>query len=221
MADSLTTEDPVPIPADPRSFSHLPERLSTIDFLEEVRLSNRYIHHRVVSTTWVKALASHMSHEFLQFVVEDTRSGRRERLLSDRQETGDWVMIPEPTTSTSSKIPWQQMTPYKRRHTLPLPLVSVTFDNPVSRPNLLAMAELLADTTNQCPEYNALREMCWWFAEAVIDSARERFDDTSVKEWRWAKFRYSFIVCNNWVRRRTLEQDAGEFETKCARDMVF
>jgi hypothetical protein len=199
---------------------HLPERLSTAEFLK-VSSSDRYSHCRVLSMTWVKALASHMSHEFVQFVVEDSRTGHRQRLLSDRQETSDWIIVPDPRMSTSSKIPWQQMTPYKRRHALPLPLVSLTFDNADTRPTLQQIAQLFASVTESCPQYSAAREMCWWYCEVAIERAEETFPDTTVKEWKWAKWRYSFILCNNWIRRRSLEKDAEEFETSCAREMLY
>lgn len=218
---STDTKPSPPEPARPGPFGHLPERLSTLDFLAHVSLAEDYSHYRVISMTWVKALASHMSHEFVQFVVEDPLTGRRDRLLSDRQETGDWIIVPEPNTSTSSKIPWQQMTPYKRRHTLPLPLVSLTFDNPRTRPTLLQIARLFAEVTESCPQYSAAREMCWWYCEIAIENAHEAFSDTTLREWKWAKWRYSFILCNNWIRRRNLERDAEDFEVSCSREMVY
>jgi hypothetical protein len=202
-------------------FASLPERLSTINFLERINDSSEYANQRVISVTWVKALASHMSHEFLQFVVEDVSTGRRGRLLSDRQETGDWILVPEPGESTSSKPSWRELSAQKRRHSLPLPLVSVMFEEPRARPTLLAMAKLLVETTNRCPEYNPLREMCWWYAEAVIDSAQMAFQGTRTREWRWAKYRYSFVLCNNWIKRKTLEKDAEEFEQYCSREFVY
>ena len=199
------------------AFSHLPERLSTQEFRNEIHASIDYGRYRVVPISWVKALASHMSHEFLQFVVEDPHTSRRDRLLSDRQETGDWVLIPPAKVSSSLGVPWQELSPYKYRHAIPLPLVSLTFDAAASRPALRAVADVLEETTERCPEYGAMREMCWWYAEAVMDTARLRFDDARVEEWAWAraKYRYSFVLCNDWVRRR-LEEDASQFEALCA-----
>lgn len=185
-------------------FSHLGYRVSASEFLGEVSAAAEYDSWRIVSVTWVKALASHMSHEFIQFVAEDTDSGRRTRLIADRQETGDWVSITpdpndpidmSPTFNGLGSGLWSKSTPYKDRHTLPLPLVSLMFDTPCSgtdpRPTLRSMAELVVDISERCTEYNPLREHCWWFSEAVLEGARTRFSSARLEEWPWHRYRYS------------------------------
>jgi hypothetical protein len=186
------------------AFAHLGYRVSASEFLNEVTTVAKYNSWRVVSVTWVKALASHMSHEFIQFIAEDTETGERTRLIADRQETGDWVSItPNPSDpmemSTTFKGLgsglWSKSTPYKDRHTLPLPLVSVNFDGPSSeldsRPTLKSMAELVVEISSRCNEYNPLREHCWWFSEAVINEIRTRYPSSSLEEWDWHQYRYS------------------------------
>lgn len=185
-------------------FAHLGYRVSATDFLREVTDDAKYDSWRIVSVTWVKALASHMSHEFIQFIAEDTATGERTRLIADRQETGDWVSItpnpndPSEMSSTFTGLGsglWSKSTPYRDRHTLPLPLVSISFGEPTlqgdSRPALRSIAELLVDITARCSEYNPLREHCWWFSEAVIEELRMQFPWAKLEEWQWHRYRYS------------------------------
>ncbi|ETN41941.1 uncharacterized protein HMPREF1541_03880 [Cyphellophora europaea CBS 101466] len=175
-----------------------------------------------------------MSHEFVQFVAEDTVTGERRRLIADRQETGDWVSItPNPndpiemstTFAGLGSGSWSKSTPYKDRHTLPLPLVSLVFQHSNSetdpRPTLRSIAELIADVSSRCQEYNPLREHCWWFSEAVIEGAQERYETGVLKEWDWAKYRYSFVVCNKWIRRKVLEKAARLFEEQCLEEFAY
>jgi hypothetical protein len=214
--------------------AHLGHRVSTTEFLGEVASDPRYADWRVVSVTWVKALASHMSHEFVQFIAEDTATGTRARLIADRQETGDWISItPEPmapfemrsTFEGLSSRPWTKATPYKDRHSLPLPLVSLVFESDHgcldTRPRLHSVADLVAGISAGCKDYNPLKEHCWWFSEAIIDAIRENFANARLEEWAWARYRYSFVVCNKWIRRRILEQAARAFETQCLQDLAY
>jgi hypothetical protein len=216
------------------AFAHLGYRVSTTEFLTEVASEKRYAGWRVVSVTWVKALASHMSHEFIQFIAEDTATGTRARLIADRQETGDWVsitpnpMAPVEMSSTFEGLgsrPWAKSTPYKDRHTLPLPLVSLVFERGEgcvdTRPRLHAVAELIAGISLQCEEYNPLKEHCWWFSEAVIDAIRENFAHARLEEWAWARYRYSFVICNKWIRRQILENAARMFESQCLENFAY
>lgn len=188
----------------------VPTRLSTTDFLREVETS-RLAKYRVISVTWVKALASHMSHEFIQFVAEDTISSRRIRFITDRQETGDWV-----TFCTEGEEPL-----YSDRHRVPLPLLSVNFSNGSTALSLtlLEMAILLAETSGK-GTYNPIREHCWWYAETVFDAIRTQ-RVTELKEWPWSKYRYSFVLFNEWVKRKTLEAHACEFEQMCRKHNIF
>lgn len=193
--------------ATENAFAHLGYRVSTSDFLEEVTASGTYDSWRVVSLTWVKALASHMSHEFVQIIAEDTLTGERTRLIADRQETGDWVSItpnpndPPEMSNTFAGLGsglWSKSTPYKDRHTLPLPLVSLVFDacsvasDP--RPTLKSMAELIFSVSKRCSEYNPLREHCWWFSETILEEARATYSHARLEEWPWAKYRYRSVM---------------------------
>ena len=217
-------------------FDHLEHRMSVAAFLASAshgigRDRDRW---RMVSITWVKALATHMSHEFVQFVVEDTRTGTRQRLLADRQETGDWVsltphgplemsdMFANMGSGMRNVTETSQATPYRDRHTLPLPLVSVVFDPREDGPTLGDFASLLASVSRRSKEYNPLREHCWWFSESVLNEVRKKWrHQARLKEWCYARYRYSFVICNRWIRRRVLETTARDFEQMCLNDLTY
>ena len=183
------------------------EQMSTKDWvhrLTESRSTCENLH--ITSITWVKALASPLSHEYIQFIVEDVVTGTRSRVLADRHEDGDWVFLG-----------WKER-PYNR-HDLPLPLMSLTYRDPHTRPSLLDMAKLLADVTARRP-YSILREMCWWYAEAVFDTAHTAFGGR-LEEWKWASYRYSFIVRASVLRRAELTADAEDFQKQNMQDMSY
>ncbi|RMZ77633.1 hypothetical protein DV738_g4324, partial [Chaetothyriales sp. CBS 135597] len=206
----------------PSLFSHLKRKVSTSAFFEEVMASpHKYGAYQVTSVSWVKALASHMSHEFIQFVIESKDTGHRMRLITDRQETGDWVITTESGIETADKFSWSTLSPYKDRHNLPLPLVSLRLNDAKERPSLAEMAGLILDISKMAPVYNPLREHCWWYSEAIFEAVRKRYSVRDIQEWPWAKYRYSFVLCNRWVKRKTLAAEAEAFEKMCMSEMIY
>ncbi|RMZ85669.1 hypothetical protein DV737_g676, partial [Chaetothyriales sp. CBS 132003] len=207
----------------PNPFSHLNRKVSTSAFFEEVTASpDTYGAYQVTSVSWVKALASHMSHEFVQFVIENKTTGHRMRLITDRQETGDWVITTESGgVEAAAKFSWSALSPYKDRHNLPLPLVSLRLNDANARPSLVEMAKLIVEISQTAPVYNPLREHCWWFSEALFEAVWKRYNVRDIQEWPWAKYRYSFVLCNSWVKRTTLAAEAEEFEKRCMNEMVY
>ena len=187
------------------------EKIPTTEWYSMLSASSpAYENCRVVSLTWVKALASPLSHEFVQFVVEDTQTGMRSRVIADRQETGDWVFV---------GWNWASNKDISDRHSLPLPLLSVTYEEPQSRPYLLSFAKVLADVTNRHP-YRVMREMCWWYAEAVLETARTKYGGR-LEEWKWAKLRYSLVVWTSILRRKKLATQAEEFRKRNSVEMSY
>ena len=152
-----------------------------------------------------------MSREFIQFIIEDAESGTRNRVVVDRHENGDWVIVGWDWTSGKS---------LSDRHSLPLPLVSSTYEDVQSRPNVSSVAKVLADVTARRPSYNIMKETCWWYAEAVFEAAHAKFGGT-LKEWKWARFRYLFVVRTNVLRRETLASQAEEFEKQNMEEMSY
>ncbi|RMZ89457.1 hypothetical protein DV736_g3324, partial [Chaetothyriales sp. CBS 134916] len=192
-------------------FSHLNRKVSTSAFFEEVTASpDKYGAYQVTSVSWVKALASHMSHEFIQFVIENKATGHRMRLITDRQETGDWVITTGSGIEAAAKFSWSALSPYKDRHNLPLPLVSLRLNDANARPSLIEIAKLIIEISHTAPVYNPLREHCWWYSEALFEAVRKRYSAHNIQEWPWAKYRYSFVLCNSWVKRKTLAAEAEE-----------
>ncbi|KPI38546.1 uncharacterized protein AB675_4167 [Cyphellophora attinorum] len=217
-----------------KAFAHLDWRVPIAAFQHEVSRENGpdYSRWKVTSVTWVKALASHMSHEFVQFVVHNVETGERCRMIADRQETGDWIRImsnpngpiemSDMFTGLASGTPASQgqRTPYTDRHMLPLPLVSVVFKSLLEAPNLRRMAHLLSEVSSRRKEYNPLREHCWWFSENVIFEA-STVPTAQLKEWPWSRWRYSFVIVNKYIRRHRLEVAARQFEEHCLREFEY
>ncbi|KIW30121.1 uncharacterized protein PV07_05894 [Cladophialophora immunda] len=166
---------------------------------------------KVNSITWIKALASPFSHEFIQFIVEDSVSGQRTRVAAGREETGDWVLV---------GWNWALGDTPSDHYNLPLPLLTVTFDDVNKRPDLRALAYVLSATTEKHPAYKFRREMCWWYAETVLEVMHEHFGG-KVKEWEWSRYRYSFIVKTSFIRRRVLTMHAELFKRQLAEEMSY
>jgi hypothetical protein len=166
---------------------------------------------QIRSITWIKALASPFSHEFIQFVVEDSVTHARTRIAAGREENGDWVLVG--WNWASGDVP-------SDHYQLPLPLLTLDFPNTSSRPSLSQLSEVLSQTTTAKPAYKMRREMCWWYAERVFEIMHERFGG-KVEEWKWARYRYSFIVRTDWIRRKVLTKCAEEFRRGLGEGMKY
>lgn len=187
-------------------------RFSTKDWLANIlEQPEAFKHLKVTSITWIKALASPFSHEFLQFIVEDSITGKRTRVAAGREETGDWVLV---------GWNWASGDTPSDHYNLPLPLLSVTFNDPQHRPDMQSLAHVLAGITERQPAYKFRREMCWWYAERVLEVMHEQFGG-KVKEWEWARYRYSFIVKTSFIRRKVLTAHAESFKKQLADGMAF
>jgi hypothetical protein len=188
------------------------KRFSTREWLNTVlETPDQFKHFKVTSITWIKALASPFSHEFIQFIVEDSTTGQRTRIAAGREENGDWVLV---------GWDWASGQTPSAHYELPLPLLSVTFDDPSTRPDMTSMAQLLSGLTEKYPAYKFRREMCWWYAEKVLEVMHEQFGG-KVKEWEWARYRYSFIVKTSFIRRKLLTKHAESFKTQLAEAMSY
>lgn len=176
------------------------EKLSTVDWLARISASPAAsAHHRLSSITWTKALGSPLSHEFTQFVIEDTRTSARSRHLTHRHvDDGDSVLL---------GFDWTLGNEPSQHHTLPLPLLSLTFND---GPNVLDFARELVEISNRKPQYSLLREMCWWYAEAVFEACHRRYGGI-IEAWDFAHLRYSFIVRTNMIKREKLVRHAEDF----------
>ncbi|KIW98840.1 uncharacterized protein Z519_00503 [Cladophialophora bantiana CBS 173.52] len=188
------------------------KRFSTKEWLETLLQDpSDFKNLKVNSITWIKALASPFSHEFIQFIVEDSVSRQQTRIAAGREETGDWVLV---------GWNWASGDTPSDHYKLPLPLLSVTFDDPNKKPDLRALAYVLSATTEKHPAYKFRREMCWWYAETVLEVMHEQFGG-KVKEWEWSRYRYSFIVKTSFIRRRALTKHAESFKRQLAEEMSY
>ncbi|KAJ9604983.1 hypothetical protein H2200_010372 [Cladophialophora chaetospira] len=210
-ADDQKSNDPTSDHGLPAVFKTF-KRFSTQRWLAEILQDpEKFKNLRVSSITWIKALASPFSHEFTQFIVEDSMSGYRTRIAAGREENGDWVLV---------GWDWASGETPSDHYKLPLPLLSVTFDDPARKPTLQALAHVLAATTEMHPAYKFRREMCWWYPETVLGITHEQFRG-KVKEWEWSRYRYSFIVKTDFIRRKILTKHAEAFKRQLAEEMSY
>ena len=195
----------------PRVFKTF-HKFSTKEWLDAARENpDQFKNLKVNNVTWIKALASPFSHEFIQFIVEDSITGKRTRIAAGREENGDWVLV---------GWDWASGNTPSDHYKLPLPLLTVQFDDPSKRPDLLTFSHVLSATTENRPAYKFRREMCWWYAETVLEVMHEQFGG-KVKEWEWARYRYSFIVKTSFIRRKALTRHAELFKKQLAEEMSF
>lgn len=186
----------------------------------------------VQSMTWIKSLSAPLSHEYLQFVLECPESRKRFRLIAERDTDGDWAYLIASSTGSNETI--AELRPYDYQHDLPLPLLSVSwFHLPLSeRPNMDHLASVLAQTSQLCPEYNVMREHCWWYAELVFEQMFAWTPNTGpgamskpttpgkpeLKHWPSALYRYSYVVLDNrWLKRSILVDRAKAFRAEMDR----
>jgi hypothetical protein len=188
------------------------KRFSTKEWLVTIQDDpEKFKNLKVNSITWIKALASPFSHEFVQYIVEDSVTGQRTRVAAGREEDGDWVLV---------GWDWASGATPSDHYKLPLPLLSVTFEDPGKKPDLRTLAHVLSATTENRPAYKFRREMCWWYAETVLEVMHEQFGG-EVKEWEWARYRYSFIVKTSFIRRKALTRHAELFKRQLAEEMSY
>lgn len=157
----------------------------------------------VASITWIKALASPLSHEYLQIIVFDKQTMKRYRITAERSERGDIMTV---------GWDWSSGQYASLHHVLPLPLLTLSYEDTAlrSRPTLTDLAHILAASSNSSA-YNLMREMCWWYAEKVFNQTISLYPNAGVKPWPFANLRYSFVVRNQWFQRRRLVSAAEEF----------
>ena len=178
------------------------------------------------SMTWVKSLSAPLSHEYLQFVIVCSESGKRYRLVTERDADGDWAyFIASSETCGTSQLSGKitQLRQYDYQHDLPLPLLSVSWSRLLhrERPTAAQLAIVLEHTSKHNPGYNVTREHCWWYAEAVFEqmfesssnklrsvgqreSACTEYGQPCLRHWPAGAYRYSYVVLGKRVMRREL-----------------
>lgn len=171
---------------------------------------------RVISMTWIKSLSAPLSHEFVQFVVECRDTHKRYRLITERDTDGDWAyFIASSSTTATNDAAIKVLRQYDYQHDLPLPLLSVSWARlPRSKqPTLIQLASTCEGTRKLWPEYNFMRQHCWWYAEklfeqmlgqspsdaSVVDSDKS---GPELKQWPGGIYRYSYIVLGKRMLRR-------------------
>jgi hypothetical protein len=190
------------------------------------------------SMTWVKSLSAPLSHEYLQFVIDCNDSGKRYRLIAERDTDGDWAYFIASSGICESSVMSNKISRlrlYDYQHDLPLPLLSVSWSRlpAQKRPTIAQLATVLAQTSQLCPEYNVMREHCWWYAEAVFEqmfaSSSNKLPPAApgpsehaqpdLKHWPAGAYRYSYILLGKrMLRRNVLIEQAKVFREEMDRD---
>lgn len=188
-------------------------RITTSEFHAMVKHNPELKELKVKTVTWVKALASPLSHEYIQFVVGNEHSAKCHRLVVERSEWGDLVTV---------GWDWSSGEYASHHHILPLPLLTLSFDQKTcpSAPTLSDFAQILSETSAH-QGYSLLREMCWWFAEKVFLRTAQEYHGGLLKSWPHANLRYSFVVRTEWITRPKLVQAAEEFRRQNIRQMRY
>jgi hypothetical protein len=161
----------------------------TRDWYKLLSSSDReYEHCQVVSLTWVKAMHSEVSHEFIQFIVEDTRNGNRTRVFSDRTNH------PEPDRVIVGRD-WGSAFNPSGQTDLPLPLRSLIFTR--TKFPVILLAKYLSMITEAQPAYHIYSTMCFWYAETVFTFTKMTVPNEQ-KEWPFARFS-SKLLCWEFI----------------------
>ena len=105
------------------------------------------------SMTWVKSLSAPLSHEYLQVVIECGESGKRYRLITERDTDGDSAYFIASSEECGPSQPSKKVTQlrqYDYQHDLPLPLISVSWSQlPYwNRPTAAHLATILEQSAN-------------------------------------------------------------------------
>lgn len=138
----------------------------------------------VRSVTHVKNLRSSVVHEYLQAIIERTDTKERTRLIAERQTGQDQVIISRWGSSKSSLSPSSHGSGSSSSGSkssssssssgggdLPLPLWSLKFNS--GSLNVVNLAQILRNTTNEGGDYNVLTgRHCYWFAATAYASVR-------------------------------------------------
>lgn len=190
----------------PHLFTAQQEECSTIEWY--IRLSSSsetYKNCRVVSMTMAKALRSPLSHEFVQFIIEDTSTGTRTRVFTDRTDSTPPDRVIVGRNWASPKNPSDQ-------DDMPMPLLSLTFTNqPFS---VMQLAALMRAITEREPKYHFYSTMCWWYAMSVFKSAQMyAAGNCEVKQWKFANYASNMVVWDGIITpREQMEMEAHAFK---------
>lgn len=220
--EEATREKPVesaPIPykqgtnSVPHLFVDKPDRISTEAWASLLTSSPAtYKDCELVSLTWAKALESDLSHEFIQFIVEDKRNGVRTRVFSDRQNN-------DMTDSVTVGWNWSGEKNPSGQKDMPLPLKSLVFDD-TNRPCVVELSILLATITARAPNYNIIR-MCFWYAQSVFESAAARWGG-QVKEWPFSRYAYRLVLWDyDFMSKFDMENSARQFKKQDIEGMSY
>lgn len=167
--------------------------------------------------THIKNLKSSVLHEFIQVIFEDKTNskGDRTRVIAERQTKQDqlifgrWSYGLKPSSKSSvgdgSGSALEAFTNFFRGSSssssssggggiLPLPLLSLTFDN--DNLSVLQLAEICLKTTEQLGTYDLITRNCYCFSAIVYEAARLKYAGV-VKDWPYASLKGKLAL---WVK---------------------
>ncbi|OCK85341.1 hypothetical protein K432DRAFT_400314 [Lepidopterella palustris CBS 459.81] len=155
-------------------FTESEEHYKTQAWYEELRKDESAYQDCFITTfTRVKNLASDYKHEYVQFIVEDRKSGDRARVYAERanEDIVDYVTVGRTEVG------------FKKWPELPLPLTSLVFPKE-KQPKVMEIAKILSSITVVGGGYNYYDHNCFWFANTAYKVVKAAFKATE-KKWSW------------------------------------
>jgi phosphotransacetylase len=147
--------------------------INTEEFFKEVLNDPTYYEkYQVNRITHVKNLLSRVTHEYLQIIVEDTETKRCTRVIAERQDDQDQVIVGRTLWYTKTLPAVVAAFTEKTGDILPLPLCTIT---PQRESKLIDLAAILYGVTRCAPNYRLLNENCYWFASWAYRALRITF----------------------------------------------
>lgn len=165
---------------------------------ESLLLANKdaYKNCVVKSITHVKDVHNTWYHEYLQILIEQTSTGARTRIIAERQQAQDQIIIGRWKWAAkslaslgciSSSSSGNSLGDTASGVDLPLPLYTIYLqDNSLG---VLDLANVLAGTTKEHRNYDFASYNCYWFAEASYWAVQKKWKYVE-KTWQYSHLRH-------------------------------
>lgn len=141
----------------------------------------------VISVTHAKNLDSRVKHEYLHLIIRHRTTNRWRRLLAERQNTQDQVII--------GFWPWVDQGG-SASSSGPVALGDLEVPNPLLMRNLRfeplnlqSVAKVLLEVHRQKPDYNFFFANCYWYSDAVFQIFKGMARGTQYTKWSWLSFK--------------------------------
>ena len=131
-------------------------------FAEFDKNSDTYKEWSVLSVNHIKDLSSKYMHEYLHFIVENTKEQLRSCMFAERDMSGDFIYV-----GNHKRLP-------SSAKDLPLPLRTLQFAKG-KRPKVTDVLKILQITSLKGGMYKLATKNCWWYAGVVYKVLKESY----------------------------------------------